>query len=253
MAAWAAWSSQEPVWAGVPDANRYPADCPVAPPPLTGLIFASLHLVKASPALPEPAQPGAPPAAQAGATPATRDGRGAPSGAPGSLGGRTGPGPPRGDRPAARPRPAAGQRLSRKASAARPTHLPQGGLTARARRRPSPSYPPLPRGATHRGSAGASGSLPPATLIAAAHQPARQYSPHPQLPHHTFALTPYEGQAMVHRCIHRAAETSRLIAPARLSTTKDDMYLGVAAFTSALGICRPSAPLKRATTSRTSS
>ena len=54
-AAWAARSSQEKVWAGVPDANGYPADCPVAPPHLTGLISGSLRLVKASPALPDPA------------------------------------------------------------------------------------------------------------------------------------------------------------------------------------------------------
>ena len=68
-AAWAATSSQEPVWAGVPDANGYPFDCPVAPPHLTGLISGSLRQMKASSALPEPPQPGAPPAAQAGTAP----------------------------------------------------------------------------------------------------------------------------------------------------------------------------------------
>ena len=66
-AAWAASSSQELVWAGVPDANWYLADCPIALPHLTGLIPGSLRLVKGSPALPEPAQPGTPPSAQAGA------------------------------------------------------------------------------------------------------------------------------------------------------------------------------------------
>ena len=54
-AAWAARSRQEPVWAGVPVANRYPVDYPVAPPHLMGLISGSLRLLKASPALPEPA------------------------------------------------------------------------------------------------------------------------------------------------------------------------------------------------------
>ena len=60
-AAWAAKSSQEPVWAGVLDANSYPVHCPVAPPHLTGLIAASVRLMKASRALPEPPQPGGPP------------------------------------------------------------------------------------------------------------------------------------------------------------------------------------------------
>ena len=41
---------------------------------------------------------------------------------------------------------------------------------------------------------------------------------------------------MVHRGTQRAAEASRLIAPARLSTAKDDLYLRMAAFSSALGI-----------------
>ena len=68
-AAWAARSSQEPVWAGVPDANGYPADCPMAPPHVTGLISDSLRLLQASPALPKTAQPGAPPTAQGSAAP----------------------------------------------------------------------------------------------------------------------------------------------------------------------------------------
>ena len=41
---------------------------------------------------------------------------------------------------------------------------------------------------------------------------------------------------MVHRTTQRAAEASRLIASARLPTTKDDLYLRMAAFSSALGI-----------------
>ena len=41
---------------------------------------------------------------------------------------------------------------------------------------------------------------------------------------------------MVHRATQRAAEASRLIAPARLPTAKDDLYLRMAAFSSALGI-----------------
>ena len=41
---------------------------------------------------------------------------------------------------------------------------------------------------------------------------------------------------MVHRTTQRAAEVSRLIAPARLSTAKDDLYLRMAAFSSALRI-----------------
>ena len=68
-AAWAARCSQEPFWAGVPNANGYPADSLGAPPHLTGLISGSLRLVKASQVLPEPAPPGAPPATQAGAVP----------------------------------------------------------------------------------------------------------------------------------------------------------------------------------------
>ena len=39
---------------------------------------------------------------------------------------------------------------------------------------------------------------------------------------------------MVHRTTQRAAETSRLIAPARLFTAKDDMYLRMATFSSAV-------------------
>ena len=41
---------------------------------------------------------------------------------------------------------------------------------------------------------------------------------------------------MVHHTTHRVAEASRLIAPARLPTTKDDVYLRMAAFSYALGI-----------------
>ena len=41
---------------------------------------------------------------------------------------------------------------------------------------------------------------------------------------------------MAHRGTQRAAEASRWIAPARLSTAKDDLYLRMAAFSSALGI-----------------
>ena len=51
-----------------------------------------------------------------------------------------------------------------------------------------------------------------------------------------FARFPYEGQAVVHRGTQRAAEASRLIAPARLSTAKDDLYLCMVTFSSALGI-----------------
>ena len=61
-AVWAAWSSQAPVWMVTPDANGFPADRPVAPPHLTGLIFISLRLVKANPVLPEPGQPSTVPA-----------------------------------------------------------------------------------------------------------------------------------------------------------------------------------------------
>ena len=71
-----------------------------------------------------------------------------------------------------------------------------------------------------------------------AHQPppCTPYSPHPEPAHHTFARSPYEGHAVVHRGTQRAAEASRLIAPARLSTAKDDLYLLMAASPSALGI-----------------
>ena len=41
---------------------------------------------------------------------------------------------------------------------------------------------------------------------------------------------------MVHRSTQRAAEASRLLAPARLHTAKNDLYLRLAAFLSNLGI-----------------
>ena len=71
---WAARSSQEPVSVGALGANGFSADCPAAPPHLTGLISGSLRLVKASPALLEPAQPGAAPAGHTGAVPAQQPG-----------------------------------------------------------------------------------------------------------------------------------------------------------------------------------
>ena len=92
-AAWAAQSSQEPVWAGAPDANGYPTDCPVAPPRLTFLISGSLRLMKASLPLPGPAGRAPRSARWRCAAPAARGGRGAPSGAPGGPGGRGSPGP----------------------------------------------------------------------------------------------------------------------------------------------------------------
>ena len=62
------------MWAGVPDANGYPADCPVALPHLAALIFGSLRLVKAGPTLPEPAQPVATSAALASPAPTQQPG-----------------------------------------------------------------------------------------------------------------------------------------------------------------------------------
>ena len=41
---------------------------------------------------------------------------------------------------------------------------------------------------------------------------------------------------MVHCGTQRAAEASKLVAPARLSTAKDDLYLRMVPFSSALGI-----------------
>ena len=154
-AVWAARSSREPVWAGVSDANGYPADCPVAPPHLTGLISGSLRVVKASPALPEPAHPGAPPAAHAGAAPPQQPGMAAHP-----L--RRARGPRRPHRPWAPRRrltrcttkarrwaahrgdrcspSSVMPRLLRKACVAYPTHHPRGVHMARALHRPSPSY-----------------------------------------------------------------------------------------------------------------
>ena len=62
------------MWAGVHDANRYPADYPVTPPHLTGLIFGSVRLVKASPTLPKLAELRTAPAGHAGAMPARQPG-----------------------------------------------------------------------------------------------------------------------------------------------------------------------------------
>ena len=70
----------------------------------------------------------------------------------------------------------------------------------------------------------------------AVHQPASQYCPHPRPAPHAVARSPYKGHAVVHRSTQRAAEAPRLIAPARLSTAKDDLYLRMATFSSALRI-----------------
>ena len=66
--------------------------------------------------------------------------------------------------------------------------------------------------------------------------PAPWYSPHPQPAPHAYAGSAYKGHATLHRGTQQAAEASKLIAPARLFTAKDDLYLRMAAFSSALGI-----------------
>ena len=70
----------------------------------------------------------------------------------------------------------------------------------------------------------------------AAPQRAPLYSPHPQPAQPAHARPHYEGHEVVHCATQRAAEASRLIAPARLPTAKGDLYLSMAAFSSALGI-----------------
>ena len=106
--------------------------------------------------------------------------------------------------------------------------------------------PPLPQLPLHRPQALPIGAAPaPAAAYRqpslshnspAAHQPAPLYSPHPQPAHHTYARPPYDGHAVVDRTTQRAAEASKLIAPARLSTAQDDLSLRMTAFSSALGI-----------------
>ena len=255
MAAWAARSSQGPVWARVPNANRYPANCPVALPHPTGLISGSLRLVKASPALPELAQLSAPPAAQADVRPPQQPGM------------ASGPPPVPEEAKAAAPAPDLQALIDAPHNQGPPPGPSPGGplfapvrdATAIAEgihRLPDPPSageahgqspaPPLRQLPLHCPQALPIGAAlapaapyrqPPLSHYSpAARHPAPQYSPHLQPAHHTFARSPYEAHAVVHRATQRAAKASRLMTPALLSTAKHNMYLHMAAFSSALGI-----------------
>ena len=229
-----------------------PLPSPTLPPPplpFPPLISGSLRLMKADPALPEPPRPGAPPAAQAGAAPPELPGAVAEppqapldvlaaASAPGCLSAAGPPwdlGPPLGPSPGGplfapiRDATAIADSIPPPAPSALRGRGPQPGPGAV----PPPSATPMPPSGAHRSATSAGGSRRPPPLphySPAAHRPAPLYSPHPQPAHPAHARSPYEGHAVVHRATQRAAEASRLIAPARLPTAKDDLYLRMAAF-----------------------